>query len=114
MATPCYNVDRFNSRRSPVFARHAMVSGSHPLATLAGIRTMLGGGNAIDAAVAAVAARVKMHNTDPFDNRQFTFFGTTSRGTKVAFNKRVTEVDHIICTGSIVHHVGNAVAGSVE
>lgn len=52
----------------------------------------------------AVAARVKMHNTDPFDDRQFTFFGTTSRGTKVGFNKLVTEVDHIICTGSIVHH----------
>ena len=55
MATPCYNVDRFNSRRSPVFARRAMVCGSHPLATLAGIRTMLRGGNAIDAAVAAAA-----------------------------------------------------------
>ncbi len=52
----------------------------------------------------AVAARVKMHNTDPFDDSQFTFFGTTSRGTKVGFNKLVTEVDHIICTGSIVHH----------
>ena len=52
----------------------------------------------------AVAARVKMHNTDPFDDRQFTFFGTTSRGTKVGFNKLVTEADHIICTGSIVHH----------
>ena len=51
-----------------------------------------------------VAARVKMFNTDPFDDRQFTFFGTTSRGTKVGFNKLVTEADHIICTGSIVHH----------
>jgi gamma-glutamyltranspeptidase / glutathione hydrolase len=55
MITPRYNVDRFTSRRSPVFARHAMVSGSHPLATLAGIRMMLRGGNAIDAAVAAAA-----------------------------------------------------------
>jgi lactate racemase len=52
----------------------------------------------------AVAARVKMHNTDCYDDRQFTFFGTTSRGTKVGFNALVTEVDHIICTGSIVHH----------
>ena len=51
-----------------------------------------------------VAARVKMHNTDCFDDSQFTFFGTTTRGTKVGFNKLVTEVDHIICTGSIVHH----------
>jgi lactate racemase len=52
----------------------------------------------------AVAARVKMHNPDCFDEAQHTFFGTTSRGTKVGFNKLVTEVDHIICTGSIVHH----------
>jgi nickel-dependent lactate racemase len=52
----------------------------------------------------AVAARVQMHNTDCFDDSQFTFFGTTARGTKVGFNKLVTEVDHIICTGSIVHH----------
>lgn len=52
----------------------------------------------------AVAARVKMYNTDAFDDRQFTFFGTTSRGTKVGFNKLVTEADHIVCTGSIVHH----------
>ncbi len=53
---------------------------------------------------AAVAARVTMHNTDAFDDSQFTYFGTTSRGTKVGFNKLVTEADHIICTGSIVHH----------
>jgi nickel-dependent lactate racemase len=52
----------------------------------------------------AVAARVKMHNTDCFDDSQFTFFGTTSRGTTVGFNKLVTEADHIVCTGSIVHH----------
>ena len=51
-----------------------------------------------------VAARVTMHNTDCFDDSQFTFFGTTTRGTKVGFNKLVTEVDHIICSGSIVHH----------
>lgn len=53
---------------------------------------------------AKVGARVKMHNTDCFDGSQFTFFGTTARGTKVGFNKLVTEVDHVICTGSIVHH----------
>jgi len=52
----------------------------------------------------AVAARVKMHNPDCFDDSQHTFFGTTSRGTKIGFNKLVTEADHIICTGSIVHH----------
>ncbi len=53
---------------------------------------------------AAVAARVPMYNTDCYDETQFRFFGTTSRGTKVGFNRLVTEADHIICTGSIVHH----------
>jgi len=55
MPAPAYNVTRFNSRRSPVLARRGMVAASQPLATLAGIRMMLGGGNAVDAAVAAAA-----------------------------------------------------------
>lgn len=52
----------------------------------------------------AVAARVAMHNPDCHDEGQHRFFGTTSRGTLVGFHRLVTEVDHIICTGSIVHH----------
>ena len=55
MPTPAYNITRFNSRRSPVFARRGMVAASQPLATLAGIRMMLRGGNAVDAGVAAAA-----------------------------------------------------------
>jgi lactate racemase len=51
-----------------------------------------------------VARRIKMHNFDCKDESQFVNFGTTSRGTKVAFHRKVVESDHIICTGSIVHH----------
>lgn len=45
-----------NSRRSNVLARNGMVATSQPLAAMAGLRTLLDGGNAADAAVATAAA----------------------------------------------------------
>jgi gamma-glutamyltranspeptidase / glutathione hydrolase len=42
--------------QSSVFAKNGMVVSSQPLATLAGVRVLMDGGNAIDAAVATAAA----------------------------------------------------------
>lgn len=46
----------FSSRRSPVLARNGMVATSQPIAAMAGLRTLMEGGNAIDAAVTTAAA----------------------------------------------------------
>lgn len=48
-------VPSFVSRRSPVLARHGMVATSQPLAAMAGLRAMMAGGNAADAAVTTAA-----------------------------------------------------------
>ena len=51
-----FNFDNpYTSTRIPLFARN-VVSTSHPLAAQAGLRMMLKGGNAVDAAMAAAAA----------------------------------------------------------
>jgi gamma-glutamyltranspeptidase / glutathione hydrolase len=46
---------RFESRRSNVLARHGMVAASQPLAAMAGLRVLMEGGNAADAAVTTAA-----------------------------------------------------------
>jgi len=51
-----HHLDRFDSRRSPVMARNGMVATSQPLAAMAGVRILMVGGNAADAAVATAAA----------------------------------------------------------
>ena len=48
-------IPRFDSRRSPVLARRGMLASSQPLASQAGLATLMAGGNAADAAVAAAA-----------------------------------------------------------
>jgi gamma-glutamyltranspeptidase/glutathione hydrolase len=46
---------RFESRRSNVLARHGLVATSQPLAAMAGLRVLVDGGNAADAAVTVAA-----------------------------------------------------------
>jgi nickel-dependent lactate racemase len=60
---------------------------------------------------AEVAKRVKMYNSEARDLSQFKHVGKTSRGNDIYFHKRVTEADHIICTGSIVYHFFSGFGG---
>jgi len=52
---PNPDLDRFDSRRSTVYARNGMVATSQPLATQAGVEALREGGNAFDAAVTTAA-----------------------------------------------------------
>ncbi len=60
---------------------------------------------------AEVAQRLKKYNPDCHDQSQFKYFGSTSFGTPVWLYKQAVECDHIIATGSIVHHFFSGFGG---
>lgn len=58
-----------------------------------------------------VASRLKMYNSDCKVDEDFRYFGQTSRGTPVLINKHLCDVDHVILTGTIVHHYFSGYGG---
>lgn len=52
----------------------------------------------------AIAKRIRMLNSVAKQDDDFIEVGITSRGTPVRFHKEAVNADHIICTGSVVHH----------
>lgn len=57
------------------------------------------------------ASRIKMYCSVATRNEDFQYFGETSRGTPVWINKLLCDVDHIIMTGTIVHHYFSGYGG---
>ncbi len=60
---------------------------------------------------ADVAGRLKTYNSVSTRSQDFEYFGTTSRGTPVWINKELCNVDHVILTGTIVHHYFSGYGG---
>lgn len=58
-----------------------------------------------------VASRLRMFNSIATQSEDFQYFGTTSRGTPVWINKELCNVDHVILTGTIVHHYFSGYGG---
>ncbi|MDO4937023.1 MAG: nickel-dependent lactate racemase [Sutterellaceae bacterium] len=64
-----------------------------------------------EAVGADVARRLKTFNSTCTVQEDFEYFGDTSRGTPVWINKHLCHVDHVIMTGSIVHHYFSGYGG---
>lgn len=58
-----------------------------------------------------VASRIRMVNSDSRKPEDFEYFGTTERFTPVLINKHLNHCDHVILTGTIVHHYFSGYGG---
>lgn len=58
-----------------------------------------------------VARRIKMFNSDANVPEDFEYFGATGRFTPVLIHKRICHSDHVILTGTIVHHYFSGYGG---
>jgi len=51
-----------------------------------------------------ICRRVKVINHDAWDTANMVYYGKTSRGTEVSFNRVVAEADRVILTGGVIYH----------
>lgn len=51
-----------------------------------------------------IGERIRLVNSNATKTSDFVYVGTTSFGTPVHLHRCAVEADHIICTGSVVHH----------
>ncbi len=51
-----------------------------------------------------VCQRVKVVNHNAWDTDNMVYFGKTSRGTEVSFNRIAAEADRVILTGGVIYH----------
>ena len=96
-------VDELNKLGVPDANMEILFSlGSHRLMTAAEMAEAVSEG---------VAKRLKMYNSDCNEKDGFDYFGETSRKTPVWINKHLSGRDHVILTGTIVHHYFSGYGG---
>jgi len=52
----------------------------------------------------AICNRVRVVNHNAWDTDNMVYYGKTSRGTQVSFNRIVAEADRVILTGGVIYH----------
>ncbi len=52
----------------------------------------------------AICKRVKVINHNAWDTDNMVYYGKTSRGTQVSFNRLVADADRVILTGGVIYH----------
>ncbi|MCA1786508.1 MAG: nickel-dependent lactate racemase, partial [Desulfobacteraceae bacterium] len=51
-----------------------------------------------------ICSRVRVVNHNAWDTENMIYYGKTSRGTEVSFNRIVAEADRVILTGGVIYH----------
>lgn len=84
------------------------------LITALGIHTAMSGEEMEEKVGKKNLAGLNWVNHDAFSTEENSFFGTTSRGTEVYLNKRLTEADFIVSIGMIEPHIWAGFGGGMK